>query len=79
MKWIIEVGNVIEYKNKYLLVKAQKSCKGCFFKNEYIILCDRPKEIHNCYADEKRTKPIIFKEISKIEALILQGDNDDKS
>lgn len=79
MRWIIEVGNVIEYKNKYLLVKEKTSCSGCFFYGESFIFCDKPEEVDNCYANEKRTKPIIFEEISKIEALILQGDNDDKS
>lgn len=72
MKNHIEVGDIIEYQNKYLLVKTQKDCKGCFFDCERTDRCNKSSDFGSCYLKEET---IIFKEISEIEKLILEGSD----
>lgn len=76
MKNHIEVGDIIEYQNKYLLITAQKNCKGCFFDCPEIDYCNKIKSglFYSCHLTEET---IIFKEISEIEKLILQGDDNE--
>ena len=42
MKNHIEVGDIIEYQNKYLLVVYEKECKGCFFDCTGTDRCNKP-------------------------------------
>lgn len=72
MKNHIEVGDIIEYQNKYLLVKIQKDCKGCFFDCTGTDRCNKSSDFGSCYLKEET---IIFKEISEIEKLILEGSD----
>lgn len=72
MKNHIEVGDIIEYQNKFLLVKAQKNCQGCFFDCPETDGCNKSDIFYSCHLTEET---IIFKEISEIEKLILEGSD----
>lgn len=72
MKNHIEVGDIIEYQNKFLLVVYEKECKGCFFDCEGTDRCNKSSDFGSCYLKEET---IIFKKISEIEKLILEGSD----
>lgn len=71
----LKKGDVVKHENKFLLVKAQKECEGCVFDIPGSDLCNKPNDFYSCYLNTKTDDTIIFKEISEIEALVLQGDN----
>lgn len=72
MKRYIEIGDIIKFENHLLLITAQKNCKGCFFDCPEIDYCNKIKSglFYSCHLTEET---IIFKEISEIEKLILEG------
>lgn len=71
-----KVGEIVKFKQDYLRVVTSTMCEECYF---YDNVCTCPKLILCTRVTRSDKKDIIFEEISKIEALILQGDNDDKS
>lgn len=64
-------GNIIKYKNVYLKVKIQDSCDNCFFINGFG--CDLPDE-NECFYYGGWKIPIIFEEMSPIEAMVLMEE-----
>lgn len=66
-------GNIIKYKNVYLKIKTQESCDNCFFINEFG--CNLPDE-NECFYYGGGKIPIIFEEMSPIEAMVLMEEKD---
>ena len=66
----LKIGEIIKFKENYLIVRESYDCKNCFFYSEGI--CN-PPIYFNCDGKYRRdAKDIIIEKISEIELLILK-------
>lgn len=66
----LKIGEIIKFKENYLIVRESYNCKNCFFHNGGI--CNPPIYFICVGEYRKDKKDITIEEISEIELLILK-------